>query len=250
MKKIVILSLFFVSCLFCSYGQSLSLTYNGSPLQNNGTLRIVMEDQYVALETVYLDITNNSEDVFHLMVSKNDFLLPETATSNFCFNGMCYDDDISANSFGINPGETLSHHSDPLNAFHINYLPNGEDGDAEIHYTFFNESNVNDKFELKVIFSLDSVSKVTAPSVSASLLKAYPNPASNKVTIQYDITEAMSTSSELVIMNIMGAIMDRISLLQTSNKLSVDLSSYPAGLYFYSIESNGKMIITKKLVVN
>jgi hypothetical protein len=59
---------------------------------------------------------------------------------------------------------------------------------------------------------------------------------------------APANNSSLVIKNLAGKEVYRTSV-GTAGAKHVDISSMPAGVYFYGIESDGKMLCTKKLLV-
>jgi hypothetical protein len=75
-----------------------------------------------------------------------------------------------------------------------------------------------------------------------------PNPNSNGTRISYGIP-ANSTGAELVISNDTGQQIKKISLNRTG-LVEVDTSALSTGTYFYSLYLNGKLIDTKKMVVN
>ena len=89
-----------------------------------------------------------------------------------------------------------------------------------------------------------------APSVGIMETEAvsftvYPNPASELITFH---TEE-NVDAQLSIYSIEGKLMEGFNLVD--GKLTVDLTAYPAGLYFYSIKTenaeiaNGKFSVTK-----
>lgn len=249
MKKTITLFLFSVIFASLSFGQSLSVLNNGEEVQNNGTIWVMIrelnEDNFL-----YLDIVNNSDGVFGLMVKREILSIPDPATCTFCINRNCLDGDLSLLPYNIEPRDTLFSPMVDPNGFEITYSPSGDESDAEILFTLFNESDTTDRFVFKVIFSRNPYSVVTESKVKASVLKAYPNPATENVTIQYETVDTKCSPAYLIIKNIMGSVVERIPLSENNGKLVLDISNYSPGLYFYSIESNGKLILTKKLVIN
>ncbi|HRG90984.1 MAG TPA: T9SS type A sorting domain-containing protein, partial [Chitinophagales bacterium] len=79
-----------------------------------------------------------------------------------------------------------------------------------------------------------------------TILKVYPNPAKNSVTIQYvDVQE----KSNLVITNIFGTQVDMLPLTEGNGKLILNIGSYVSGMYLISVESLGRIAAKYKLVV-
>ena len=113
-------------------------------------------------------------------------------------------------------------------------------------FTFSNYDNSDDC--TSVIFKLvyDPTSIETTPV--ASKLRAYPNPASDNVTIEYAYA-GNSNAVNLVIKNLVGATLYTKKLDVNGNKVKVDVSEYSSGIYFYSIEADGRPLVTKKLLV-
>ena len=76
---------------------------------------------------------------------------------------------------------------------------------------------------------------------------AYPNPASTSFSLEY--SGNVTGSAKLVVQNLIGIKVREEVLAGTNDKSSVDVSGLPDGIYLYSLEVEGKMISTKKLVV-
>ena len=76
-------------------------------------------------------------------------------------------------------------------------------------------------------------------------LRAYPNPAVNMVNIDY---VALDNHTSLVIKNLAGKEVYRTPVSH-SGKKQVDVSKFYAGVYFYGLETDGKMLCTKKLLI-
>jgi hypothetical protein len=82
------------------------------------------------------------------------------------------------------------------------------------------------------------------------LYGAYPNPASDKLTIPYQLTQNANTV--LSIMDITGKEIKRIERSNTPVGLTneeVDVTSLHAGIYFYTLYANGTRIDSRKFVI-
>lgn len=90
------------------------------------------------------------------------------------------------------------------------------------------------------------VDEVKNETREQTILKVYPNPAKNSVTIQYvDVQE----KSNLVITNIFGTQVDMLPLTEGNGKLILNTGSYVSGMYLISVESLGRIAAKYKLVV-
>jgi hypothetical protein len=79
-------------------------------------------------------------------------------------------------------------------------------------------------------------------------VRAYPNPASDNVTIEYAVS-GNANKVQLVVKNLLGSTLYTRNLDVNSNRVKLNVSEYPAGIYFYSIEADGRPMVTKKLLV-
>ena len=241
MKKL--LTPLFIFCLSYGISQSISLSYNGNVLQD--TLEITIPSDQENDELVWIDITNNSESAYSLQVRKEIISLAPDAFIGFCLNGQCLSGDTSVR-YNMAPGKTLSHSANGDTAFHIQCA--STPGVSIARFTFYNTNDRDDKKVL--IFKVTQQSPpegIKQFSASAVSLQAYPNPATEKVTITYNIEN--QSSPAFVLKNMMGVTVLEEPLYQKSDKMDINVSELPRGLYFYSVTDNGKAVLTKKLIV-
>ncbi len=90
--------------------------------------------------------------------------------------------------------------------------------------------------------------KLSFPNVfaQAANINAYPNPATMNVIIQHNFKN--ETNARLLISNVMGMALKSIPI-QANNEIQIDVSNFASGVYFYSLEVNGKVFVTKKLII-
>lgn len=80
-------------------------------------------------------------------------------------------------------------------------------------------------------------------------LNVYPNPSRGQVTVQ--LNQKAGAAYQLRLNNIIGQELRTIALKPelTAAGLPIDLSSLRAGMYFYSLLVDGKVVTTKRLVL-
>ena len=80
-------------------------------------------------------------------------------------------------------------------------------------------------------------------------LSVYPNPSRGQLTVQ--VTGLLGQDYKLRLANILGREVRLLALRpeQASTGLAVDLTGLPAGLYFYSLLVNDKVVSTKRLTL-
>ena len=81
---------------------------------------------------------------------------------------------------------------------------------------------------------------------NTSLEQNIPNPVKQTTIIRYSIA---NNNAQLSITDAKGKVIKQISLKEGAGSLNVDCSSLSAGAYYYSLIADGKIIVTKKMVV-
>lgn len=81
-----------------------------------------------------------------------------------------------------------------------------------------------------------------------ALGQSYPNPTAGNITISYNLPSKFSNGT-ISFYDINGKMMRSVRVNQGNTLISFDCSEMPSGTYFYSLESSGMKIATKKLVV-
>lgn len=79
-------------------------------------------------------------------------------------------------------------------------------------------------------------------------LKLYPNPASSYLFIEYDII--FVKEAKLQIYNSIGAIVYTKTLKEKQDNIKISVSDYKNGLYFCSLQIDGKLLNTRKILIN
>ena len=177
-------------------------------------------------------------------VAEEELEMVEGATVSLCFAGLCYPPTTSSSGTIVIPAQsTLPHSSDY--GFHFSYKTPMA-GTSFVRFVFANEDNDDDNASITFKLVYDPTSIVS--TAMATKMRAYPNPASDNVTIEYAYT-GNSDNVKLVVKNMLGTTLLTKKLDANGNKVKVDVSEYNAGIYFYSIEADGRPLITKKLLV-
>ncbi len=93
-----------------------------------------------------------------------------------------------------------------------------------------------------------TVTATVNPALAAAL-NVYPNPSRGQITVQ--LTQKSGVDYKLRLSNIIGQQLRIIALKPelTSAGLPIDLSDLRAGMYFYSLLADGKVVATKRLVL-
>lgn len=237
MKKIIFTLLLFVAVY--SFAQtSMTLTYSGTQVQSGDTLRF----ENVPLNSdfdVYSDIANTTNRPLNLIIVKGILQSAGAGTDVSTCLGQCTTSDTV--HYTMDADTTL------IGGFHITYVTEAE-GISIVKYRIANQDNIAGDY-VDVYFRFDSrTTSVHNASMQASSLCAYPNPASGNVNINYSYN-GNASSLQLVVKNIMGATVQVLPLNTNGDKVMMNVSEFTPGIYFYSLEADGRAIMTKKLLV-
>ncbi len=89
-----------------------------------------------------------------------------------------------------------------------------------------------------VLFSDDNI----------SVMKAHPNPATVVTYLDYKMNERIQ--AKVTISNLLGKVVDEFKLQSGEHKLKIPTAHYSSGVYFYTLSINGKVLKSKKLIVD
>ena len=84
--------------------------------------------------------------------------------------------------------------------------------------------------------------------INLQKIKLYPNPVSDFLFVDYDIE--YTKGAKLIIYNSIGATIYSKELKDKKDNLKIQVSDYKNGLYFCSLQIDGKLLITKKILIN
>ncbi len=89
---------------------------------------------------------------------------------------------------------------------------------------------------------------IEEPVAELRQVKAYPNPATDKFTIELFITaKEANKKASLELRDSKGRLMEEHKLVNGNNQIDINLENFAAGTYFYSIIVGGKVAKTDKL---
>lgn len=233
MKRIF--TLLFVMAAVMVNAQSIKVFYNGTELGGNDTVFIASDGHSDEINT-FFGYQNTTANPIEFQVRKEVLLLDEEADISFCI-GECYTGALSA-AMPLAANETVNA-TDEL-ALHVIYAGSAEP--ALVKFTLFRTDNENDKISFYVAYGTGTGIQ---EADMVKTLRAYPNPAVRSVTIDY---VAPNSHSFLVIKNLTGREVYRTPVGTAGGK-QIDVTAFTAGVYLYGIESDGKMLCTKKLLV-
>ncbi|MDX9931633.1 MAG: T9SS type A sorting domain-containing protein [Bacteroidales bacterium] len=238
--KLFFLMLVSIGLTTNTMAQNLSLSHDNGPFAPNETIYIWGDSGMYSTIYCYLHVTNNSASDMEVLMKKIEVNVLAGTENSFCWGG-CYGPSVfvSPTSVAIGAAQT------DLSSFSGDYWPKGQLGQSTIRYTFFDKNNVNDSVSIIVVYGSGTAS--VNDFETESVVTAYPNPASTFVNFSFQ--NYSYEPIQLMIYSATGAEVYRSVILTDNAPLSVDLSNFNSGIYYYSVFHQGQASEMKKLVV-
>ena len=185
--------------------------------------------------TAHFNVTNETtKDLSVIVIRSMDLPLPDGINSTFCWGITCYapETDVSVNPILIPAGESF----DGFTGYVYN-MP--EESVFVINYCFAVENDLSDKVCMDVTYT--SVENLVVDELSADY-DVYPNPVKDVLHIDYNT----SVPAEFSIYDMLG---NRVYDDVLTSSMTLNLSSFESGIYFYTFHVQGKEAAVQKLVI-
>ncbi len=237
--KRLILSVFILGALATSLkGQNLGLSWLSGNIANGSTIDV--SGDVNSMLDVYIFVHNIGVSALEVKVRKENISVIPGSSNMFCFASQCFGDNtlVSVDSVNILPSGVDS-------TFSGEYFPFGNEGATIIRYTFFNINDLDDTASVFVRYT----GSLSTPEFSGSALSTpYPNPASDRVFLNYypDITNGMR---KVIIRDLTGRIVREAVVPEGQGVLEIELAGIDNGIHFYSYFNGQDLVFTRKLVI-
>lgn len=238
MRMIKKLLLSLVLLVFAGYmsAQTLVFTQDGEPI-SPGTYYVIGDIDEMGELKFEMDVTNNGNEAVDIICEKVEISTVDNTLNYFCW-GQCMGPNVFISQpVNMEPGiPTL---------FSAHFMPNATGDEIHMEYHFYQEGGEHFVFDVTFKYSLESVVDLNDTDVFSN---AYPNPASNIVSFDYDLPSNVE-NAQVTIYNMMGQEVIRQDINGNAGKLDINISDLSEGVYFYSLIINNKTQRTNKLVI-
>lgn len=249
MKRfITILILLFISFTF--YGQNLVLKDKNGKQVNNDTVEVIFyPGQYHGWVEITSEIfiENTSVDTLEVGFRKVQYN-PTKAFEyhSFCFAGFCVDSSTYVAPFPtyIYPRKTDSSFSGHFRFDDILHEP----GTYLVSYHFYNINDSLDTAMVYVVYNTLNQVSIKESLGSIAILNAFPNPATDRITIVYEMP-GIGENYSLIVANVFGKCMYQKSLHQASEIITIDTKNWGIGMYLFAITEDNRCLISKKFTI-
>jgi hypothetical protein len=189
---------------------------------------------------VSVPVTNATNGSIDVVVEKLVNNLAPFHSSLFCFGIQCYD--TTANSSAVIP---FAGHATELLMADLN--KNGALGTSCVTYRIKDVNNFSDFVDVEICYNITTTG-IGSISNSATLSAPQPNPADRLAAVSYNLS-GDAGSYKIAIYDILGNRIREIGFSEKSGILFLPTSELNSGVYFYSLQSNNKVLSTNKLIV-
>ncbi len=239
MKKILLSLIVMVFAAQLS-AQSLSFKFEGETVEP-GTIELV-SDLNSSMEIQFdLHVINNTESDINVVCQMED---NSGIGSNYLCWGQCYmpgvleaSNVVAAGGEGIFNGHCMFVDAE------WNILPIGTT--IPMVYTF-SDGHEQYTFNVNFTYNPESVEDFSAANIFSN---AYPNPANNTVSFDYNMPFDVNSAS-VSIFNMMGQEVVKQNLNVSASRVDINVSDLNEGVYFYSLIINNQTVKTNKFVVS
>lgn len=239
MKKLLLSILMFAVISIGSFAQITILDMNGNDV-TNGNFR---PWQLVSGQEIgtHFKIVNSGQFDTDISLKITSLNLPSDWNKSLCLI-QCWPNDPPANfSYSIMSGDTAS---DDL----IMNLTGGANlAEAFEYVVAVTEFSTGNTLATVRMFGDAQTASVEAVKATETKMSFSPNPSNGLVNILY--STAFNKNSKIVVRDLTGRTITTQILQSTQGTSSIDLSSYPAGIYLISMVSGGSTVSTQKLIL-
>jgi hypothetical protein len=244
MKKLLLAS---VSALFAAglSAQSLSVTHDTQGGIANGSTLVYYVDQATSLETHDFDVHNTSGANITCKVRK---AVQSQASANslfyFCTDQLCYaPSTVVSGNVTVNSGAEFLLVTD--------FTPDNTPGISVVRYSVWNTANPADSVYFFIEYHVSPTGIAAHQNVKASIGSPMPNPASAVFNMNYNLGSSYGQgNAKMVIYNMLGEAVKTEAISEAEGTFRMDVSTLDNGVYFTSLEVDGKQLSTKRLVVS
>ena len=244
MKKLLLIFTAILMTGLTMNAQDLQLFFFNQQIADGDTIFQFGDAGAAEIVIDHLQVYNNTDKAMSVMVSRERLDMQPNASSQFCW-GLCFS---PATTVSPEPKLIQSEEFSTNEDFSGHYLPNGDLGNSYVKYNFYNETNQFNIISAVVRFLATPTGIAEEAMNGGRISEIYPNPASNVINLDYELTSKVNEAS-LKVFNLLGAEVKTANLERNSNKATLDVSDLNNGIYFYTVFINGDAFKTKKLVL-
>jgi hypothetical protein len=241
MKKIILTTFLASMTVLFSMAQSSFKIMDPTGLDVTGTT-VNVYDTINASYSGNFNIKNTSSVGVQTKLRKEEISNVAAGQSSICFAGTCY-----GSGLYVSPCKTDSAGKSVLMTADFTFGPLYSNPSATIRYTVYNCNNVNDSATFVIVYN-PSPTGINNYALHFNISEPYPNPAGSVLNLDYKVSNKV-VSSSIEVYNLLGNHVKTVDLTEANGTVKMDVSDMESGMYFYTLQLNGKGVATKRFIV-
>ena len=196
------------------------------------------------LHTSNITIQNNSQGALNLAIRILEINTEGSAVMpNICLGDNCLEEQSILEVSSLKPGEIVDQLSLTLQA-------GNEESQGILRYIIFDIDNPSNALEHSIRFHVQGEfpGGIMYQRPDLKVSNAYPNPIVSSATIDYSFT-VLNHAARILVLNILGNQVMQFDLLDGQHSVKIPTDQLSNGIYFYTLQLDGKNVATKKMVV-
>ncbi|MCI5055419.1 MAG: T9SS type A sorting domain-containing protein [Flavobacteriales bacterium] len=195
------------------------------------------------LTTIKILLSNTSGDTLAVGYKRYELNVVSGTENYSCSPDLCYGNlDAGTNVIWTAPDNYNFPSDTTLKLYSLYHVSNGNSGTNSYRYVFYAAGNHNDSSYVDVVF--ETPLSVENAVQNKKELNLYPNPAMDEINVSLS---NVGQRDQLVIVDMLGTMVKNSQL--TQNTSNINISDLKAGVYFYSLYSNGVQSSNSKRLV-
>ncbi len=240
------------------YAEELSLTdNNGSSLKNQ------IYPVWRAIDTTnrvdyfefkdFVNLKNNTGQLMKLTLSRDEINVLSNVADSIVWNNVNYSKTASGQMTSRSFNDTLflmPNQSTTTSSLKVYYFANDKVGESLYRFNLKIDGGSMAPSSIPFEFKIGT-SYLTGIDESKfqNGFELYPNPAENVVSASFG-EQFADADNQIQVYDLLGKRVFGHNLNVGENKIDIETSDFDSGVYFVNILSNGKVIGSKKLIVN
>ena len=162
---------------------------------------------------------------------------------NICIDGNCIQEDGILEIESLQPGEVYDKLSFKLEA-------GLHESTGILRYLIFDLDNPSSELEQSISYFVqgESPAGIMYQRPDMKISNAYPNPIVSDASIDYSF-DSYSHTAKIMVMNLLGNKVMEFELMRGQHNITIPSEVLSNGIYFYTVQLDGKNVATKKIVV-
>jgi hypothetical protein len=228
----------------------ITLSHEGKTLGD--TVTVWVDPDQETFVDYKMSITNNTGNGMNVLAARKIIKPLSKNQFTFCLGPICYGpsvDSCDVEKYLFVPAGGSSAEEEFKSSYSaLDTTGSVIIGTAIVKYNVYNKDNFADSVNIVIKYWVSPQGIEEDIMKGGSISAIYPNPASNYISLDYQLTSKVN-EAKIKVFNVLGSTIKEANMLKNAGKLKLDINDLESGIYFYSVFINGEIYTTKKFIV-